>query len=257
MGVDLKVGNPALTSFATTSGLTTLGAWGLRAPGERFTSFQFRYGAGLPVAGQYTGHQSNGGELMSSSTRLVAADPATGYLPSYEVDRVKYNNATPWPTQAAGEGPALIRVHVADYGDDPANWMASGDGPVTNVGANPGVDSLTLDPLPPTAPTGLAGQASLSPNEITLTWSASTDTRSDVALYNIYRDGNLFSTSTTTSFVDTTISVGTNYSYAVSAVNRDGSESSQSASIIAPSCPGSSPATNLLRRRSRSTSANR
>ena len=40
------------------------------------------------------------------------ADPVTGYIPSYAVDLVNYNNAAPWPAQAAGNGPALIRVHA-------------------------------------------------------------------------------------------------------------------------------------------------
>ena len=189
-GVNLKVGSPALTSFATTSGITTLapGAYVLLV--SDYAAFEFRYGTGLPVAGQYTGHQNNGGEMMSLD-EFGAADPLTGYMPTYEVDRVKYNNVAPWPTQAAGGGPALIRVHPADYGDDPANWVASGDGPVTNIGANSGAGSLTLDPLAPTVPTGLAGRGLLSPSEVALTWTASTDTRSNVADYIIYRNGRM------------------------------------------------------------------
>ena len=45
-----------------------------------------------------------------------------------------------------------------------------------------------------------------------------------MASYDIYRDGSLVGTSTTTSFADTTISYGTNYTYTVAAVNRDGYE---------------------------------
>ena len=158
-----------------------------------------------------------------SLDQFGTADPVTGYVPSYQVDRVHYNNAAPWPVQAAGSGPALIRIHAADYGDDSANWMASGDGSVINVGANAGVGNLTFDPLPPTVPAGLAGQVSLNPSPtITLSWTASSDTRSDVAGYVIYRDATKLSTSTTTTSIDTTAVAGTNYVYTVSAVNRDG-----------------------------------
>ena len=183
------------------------------------------------MAGQYTGHQNNGGELMTLD-KFGTADPVTGYIPSYAVDLVNYHNTAPWPAQAAGNGPALIRVHAADYGSDPLNWMASGDGPVTNVSASPGAASLVLDPLPPTVPTGLAAHASLSPSEVTLSWSASTDTRSDVAYYVIYRNGSELGTSTTTSYADTTAVAATNYTYTVSTVNRDGYASAQSTSII-------------------------
>ena len=192
-----------------------------------YAAFEFRYGAGLPVAGQYTGHQNNGGEMMSLD-QFGAADPVTGYIPSYEVDRVKYNNVAPWPTQAAGSGPALVRVHAADYGNDPLNWMAS------NVpAARPAQPNEVLDPLPPTVPTGLAGHASVSPSEITLSWTASTDTRSDVAYYVIDRNGVQLGTSATNSYADTTAVSGTNYSYTVSAVNRDGYASTPSTSIVA------------------------
>jgi hypothetical protein len=229
-GVDVKVGSPALTSFATTSGITTLapGAYVLLV--SDIQAFDFRYGSGLPVAGQYTGHQNNGGELMSVD-QFGAADPSTGYLPSYETDNVNYGNVAPWPTQPAGNGPALIRVHVADYGNDPLNWMASGDGPVTNVGAGAGAGNLTFDPLPPTVPTGLAAS---EPNlgEVLLTWTASTDTRSDVAYYIIDRNGSELGTSTTNSYADTTAATGTNYTYTVAAVNRDGCASAPSASIV-------------------------
>ena len=96
-----------------------------------------------------------------------------------------YNNAAPWPTQPASGGPALIRVHVADYGSDPATGWPS------NVGGTPGAANLALDPLPPTVPTNLAAQATVNPSQINLTWTASTDTRSSVAYYDVYRNGTM------------------------------------------------------------------
>ena len=141
-------------------------------------------------------------------------------MPFYRVDHVNYQNASPWPTEPDGNGPALLRINTADYGNDAINWEAS------NVGGTPGQSDLVIDTLPPTVPTNLAGQALLSPTaEISLTWSASSDPRSDVAYYEIYRDGSTIGTSTTTSYTDTTIAAGTNYTYTVAAVNRDGYQS--------------------------------
>ena len=67
--------------------------------------------------------------------------------------------------------------------------------------------------------------------EISLTWTASSDPRSYVSYYNVYRNGSLLGTSTTTSYVDTTISYGVNYTYAVAAVNHDGYESTLSTAV--------------------------
>ena len=55
-----------------------------------------------------------------------------GYLPFYRVDHVNYNNAAPWPASPDGNGPALLRIHTADYGNDASNWEAS------TVGGTPG-----------------------------------------------------------------------------------------------------------------------
>jgi len=230
-GVDLVVGGAALTSFATTSGLSTLapGAYVLLV-GD-LQAFELRYGTGLPVAGQYTGRQNNKGESMELDQ--FGAPESSGYIPSYTADAVDYNNVAPWPTQAAGSGPALIRVHVADYGNDPQNWLASGVGAVTNVGAAAGDAGLTLDPIAPSVPTGLAALASVGSSQITLNWSASTDPRSCVSYYIVYRNGTELGTSATTSYVDMTAASATNYAYSVSAVNRDGYDSAQSASIVA------------------------
>ena len=190
-GVDLKVGSPALTSFATTSGITTLAPGAYLLLVSDVQAFDFRYGNGLPVAGVYTGQQNNGGELMNLD-QFGAADPVTGYLPSYAVDLVNYDNTAPWPTQPAGDGPALIRVHVADYGSDPLNWMAGGDEPDNQRQRQRPLRPTSCSiPLPPPIPTGLAGHGSLSPTGVSLTWTASTDTRSYVADYNIYRNGQL------------------------------------------------------------------
>jgi hypothetical protein len=42
--------------------------------------------------------------------------------PAIEVDRVRYNDKSPWPGEADGAGPSLERFSATDYGNDPINW---------------------------------------------------------------------------------------------------------------------------------------
>ena len=227
-GPDVVVGSPTLTSFATQTGVTTLAPGGYVVLVSDFQAFDFRYhiaANNIPVVGVYSGHQSDDGEAIGLF-QAGPADAGTGYIPYFETDLVDYSNAAPWPTEPAGGGPGLVRLRAADYGNDPDNWMAS------NVGGTPGAANLAIDRLPPTVPANLAAAALLDPGRINLTWTASLDARSDVDHYVIYRDGASIGTSPTNSFADTTIQTGTNYTYAVSAVNRDGYESAQSAAIV-------------------------
>ena len=207
------------------------GQYGVLVP--NVAAFDERYNAAgtILVLGVYSSHLSNSGdtvdidEIGPRASGTVA--PLNGYLPSYRVDHVKYQITSPWPTQADGDGPALVRIDPADYGNDAQNWWAS------NVGGTPGQPGLVLDQSTPSIPANLAGQALLSPTpEISLTWLASSDPLSYVASYDIYRDGSFLGTSTTTSFVDTSAAYGTNYTYTVAAVNRDGYESSPCAGIV-------------------------
>ena len=201
---------------------------------SNYAAFEERYNPtgnnNIQVLGVYSGHLSNGGDTVDiyqiGDRETGSVTALNGYVPSYRVDHVNYNNATPWPIQPDGDGPALVRIHTADYGNDAINWQAS------NVGGTPGQANLPIDTSPPSVPAGLAGQALLSPAaEISLTWSASADPQSGVDHYVVYRNGSAVGTSTTTSFADATISAGTNYTYTVSAVNRDGYASAPSAGI--------------------------
>jgi subtilisin family serine protease/chitodextrinase len=67
----------------------------------------------------------------------------------------------------------------------------------------------------PTAPTNLYGFAQTS-NSITLNWTASTD-NSAVKGYQVFRDGKLVGTSTTTDYTDTGLTANTSHSYYVKA----------------------------------------
>ncbi len=222
---DVSVGSPTFNSFAIGSGLTTLAPGAYVVLVSNYAAFDQRYDVAanqIPVAGVYSGHLGNGGEMV----RLAQlGDAYPGYVASFEIDHVNYGAAAPWPSQADGDGPALIRIHTADYGNDPANWEAS------NSGGTPGAANLPIDASAPTAPTSLVGHATLAPDAITLTWSLSSDSQSYVDHYVVYRNGVAIGTSATASYSDTNVTAATNYSYQVSAVNRDGFESGRSTAV--------------------------
>jgi hypothetical protein len=52
-------------------------------------------------------------------------------MPAIDMERVRYNDKSPWPTEADGEGPSLERFAPAEYGNDPINWrtVAAGGSP--------------------------------------------------------------------------------------------------------------------------------
>ncbi len=131
-------------------------------PGERFVvvsfdpsnstanaAFRSRYAvdANVRLFGPYTGNLSNG----SDSVELVAADgvreSATNYVArSVLVDQVAYRDNAPWPAAADGLGLSLQRLAEDEYGNDPANWSASGPTPGrSDVAAPP--PAITRQPL--------------------------------------------------------------------------------------------------------------
>ncbi|MBN1675755.1 MAG: chitobiase/beta-hexosaminidase C-terminal domain-containing protein [Kiritimatiellae bacterium] len=78
--------------------------------------------SGVQVFGPYSGVLDNGGE----SVKLWRPDtPDPDGVPRILVDRVQYNDNSPWPESADGDGPSLERIAPSLYGNDPANWSAS------------------------------------------------------------------------------------------------------------------------------------
>jgi hypothetical protein len=65
----------------------------------------------------------NEGEALRLEKPNVA--PLEPYL---LMDRVRYNDKAPWPTEADGEGPSLERFAGGNYGNDPVNWRTVSDG---------------------------------------------------------------------------------------------------------------------------------
>ena len=77
---------------------------------------------GVPIYGPYTGALDNAGEDVKLSRPGNAAGSLT---PLVLVDKVKYDDALPWPNVP---GASLARVSASAYGNDAANWVAGADG---------------------------------------------------------------------------------------------------------------------------------
>jgi hypothetical protein len=81
-------------------------------------AFQLRYGLACetPVAGEYTGKFSNGGEQV----QLTAANNDV-------IRDFVYGDKVPWPVAADGKGPSLLVVGVESNPDlsNPSNWTVS------------------------------------------------------------------------------------------------------------------------------------
>jgi hypothetical protein len=111
-------------------------------------AFERRYGAGLPVAGEYSGRFDNAGEAV----RLVDARGAT-------LVHFAYGTRDPWPEAADGGGASLEVVDPAADLGSAANWRVS-----SVAGGSPGRIS---------APPPLVVQAVLvSPVELRLRFAA-------------------------------------------------------------------------------------
>ena len=100
-------------------------------------------------------------------------------------------------------------------------------GQTTNVG--------TIDTYPYT-PAGVSATA-ISSSQINLSWDATDDV--GLTGYNIYRDGSLLKSVTSTSTSDTGLSPSTPYCYTVSAFDAAGNESGKSntKTFTTPACP--------------------
>jgi len=106
--------------------------------GDSASAFRTKYGvpAHVQILKQYAGLLSNGGE----SVKLWRpGEPDAKGIPWILVDRVKYNDNSPWPESPDGDGPSLERIAPALYGNDPANWAASESNGGTPGEANSGM----------------------------------------------------------------------------------------------------------------------
>ena len=87
------------------------------------------------VIGPYAGGLDNSGE------RLRLRKPGSVEGSWIEVDRVRYNDRTPWATEADGDGPSLERISAELFAGDAGSWGAS-----ASDGGTPGAINSIDDP---------------------------------------------------------------------------------------------------------------
>ena len=130
-------------TFNAASAVKVLAPGGRVLVVKRAASFAVRYGAGLPVAGEFVNLSglSNSGERI----QLFGPDgPDADSLPDAIRD-FTYNDKAPWPQVADGMGPSLVLIAPTSSPNhaDPANWRASTD-PLTGPAGQPNADDRVL-----------------------------------------------------------------------------------------------------------------
>ena len=125
-----------LAGVGFTEGITfAFGDSATLAPGQRgvlvadATAFTTAYGSGATILGTYTARLSNGGERLT----LAGADASP-------LQTLRYNDNSPWPTEADGDGYCLVLISPFSGPDHalPQNWRAS-----VHSGGDPGAgDSI-------------------------------------------------------------------------------------------------------------------
>jgi hypothetical protein len=94
--------------------------------------------ADVAIYGPMSGGLQNGGELLELQ-RPAPPEPDTNgtvFVPYVAVDTVHYNDRSPWPTEADGQGASLERLAPSGFGDDPFNWRASEGAPTPGISVN-------------------------------------------------------------------------------------------------------------------------
>ncbi|MBN1673831.1 MAG: lamin tail domain-containing protein [Kiritimatiellae bacterium] len=82
--------------------------------------------AGVPVLGHNFDLGNTGEGLRLERPNAPVTDP------DVFLEKVCYNDKSPWPTEAAGKGPSLERHPPEAYGSDPLHWRTG------NIGGTPG-----------------------------------------------------------------------------------------------------------------------
>lgn len=92
-------------------------------------SFRTKYNvpSAVQILGPYTGSLQDSGELLElkKPDKVDEIAPGVFYVPFITVDAVRYNDKSPWPIEADGNGPSLERLNASAYGNDPINWRAA------------------------------------------------------------------------------------------------------------------------------------
>jgi len=123
-----------VVNFDPTTNATELAAWRTRN----------NVSGSVPILGPWQGKLDNSAESVELR-QPDGPEPGSGVVSYPLVERVKYEDGTPWQPAADGFGPSLQRNPAGAYGNDPGSWVAAGKtpgGPYTG-GATP---RITMQP---------------------------------------------------------------------------------------------------------------
>jgi len=88
------------------------------------SAFRSRYGvkANVRVFGPYSGRLSDAEDILELQKPTLMDSNTVAYV---LMDRVSYQDSSPWPAGADGGGSSLQRRVPVAFGDEPAHWMAA------------------------------------------------------------------------------------------------------------------------------------
>jgi hypothetical protein len=114
---------------------------------------EFRTRRSLPVTtrlvGPFTGRLSDTGEelrLERPDRPQTAPAPDAGFVPFLLVERIDYLPGFPWPQPPVTTESSLQRRRVAEYANDPANWISGPPSP--GAATPPPITDLDFDGMP-------------------------------------------------------------------------------------------------------------
>ena len=149
----------------------------------------------------------NGTTPQSVFLIVLLCDKETGKIKAVDYDNVTLSGGVPFATLEAG-------VTINNLSDE-----------VYRVYLWDGLSAYTpLDNCEPAAPENVYDIVN-KPSSIELSWDEAYDDFDDVASYKLYRDGNLISSGSDTTFIDKNLDKNTKQNYSIVAIDGEGLES--------------------------------
>ncbi|MFD8910652.1 glycosyl hydrolase family 18 protein [Streptomyces sp. NPDC059575] len=200
-------------AVAATLALPLAGLVGIASPAQAATSVTATYAKtqdwGTGFEGKWT-VQNTGSTAINSWT--IEWDFPSGTSVSSAWDADVTSSGTHWTAKNKS-----YNGSVAPGASISFSFNGAGSGSPSNCKLNGGSCDGTTVPgdAAPSAP-GTPAASEIKDTSVKLSWSAATDDKG-VKNYDVLRDGNKVATVTTTSYTDTGLSAGTDYSYTVQA----------------------------------------
>ncbi|TJY38259.1 fibronectin type III domain-containing protein [Cohnella pontilimi] len=196
--------------------------------------------ASYKVAKSVTSHEAWGVGVYSFFRDAPVKLESAIEVPNVQGVKI-HNMTTIWLSGMAGSEITHVINNTGGrvYANSPSDAMRQ------TVSEFQGTGTGTGDTQAPSAPANLAATA-VSASQINLTWTASTD-NVGVTGYDVYRNGSLAGSATSTSYSDTGLAASTTYSYTVKARDAAGNVSAASNTASATTQSGGGTETALDR----------